>query len=150
MKIAISILLAAVAITAVNGQFPFFGRFFNRPRPAPRPVFNSAPAPVRGGGGCRPSQPNYNFGNRGYVLSWLNGCSSFTGGEAQAYCASMGMHAISLQDSGKAGHFIGVLNQHNVKYFWTGGSIRHRDGVVSWKDGGATPFNALPFSRTGG
>lgn len=147
--LAVSVVMACCAVSTVYGQLPFSNLF--RPRPsnrAPQPQ----PQPVPQGGQCRPSAPNYNFQGRGYVLSWLNGCENFTGNEAASYCASMNMRAVNLDDPNKAQHFIGVLaNTPNLKYFWTGGNVNHRAGIVQWSNGVTQPFNSIRFwSQTGG
>ena len=107
---SVALLLACLAVVAVECQFPFFGgRGFFR-RPAPRPVFRQPPPPQArpqarpqaSRSGCPTSSPNHNWQGKGYVLSWLNGpaaaCGKFTGGGARSYCSSMGMKPISLDN----------------------------------------------------
>lgn len=139
--------VVSTCAVAVYGQFSF-GNFF-RPRPAARPQPQQA---AFSGGQCRPSAPNHSFGGKSYVLSWLNGCSQFTGNEAASYCASMNMRAISLDDPNKAQHFISQLaGDRSQTYFWTGGNVNHRAGFVQWSNGVSQPFNSIRFwSRTGG
>lgn len=149
-----ALLLMAAVVTVVECQFPF-GNFF-RPRRPSRPVFSRpapppARAPQRPRGGCAPSAPNHNFGGKGYVLSWLNGCTSFTGSEAAGYCRSMNMKPISLDDRSKADHFIGVLARAPTTYFWTGGNVDHRGGRVNWANGASQGIRDISYwSHTGG
>lgn len=144
--------VACCTILSVQGQFGgFFRPFFGRPRQPPR----GRPAPS-GGGRCPSSGPNHSFGGQNFVISWQNGgrnaCGQFTGGEARAYCSSVGMRPINLDSDAKAQHFIGLLaRDRGQTYFWTGGSVDHRGGRVNWGNGRSQAINSIRYwSRTGG
>jgi len=162
--ISVTIAVACCTILSVQGQFggffrPFFGRRPSRPAPRPQPSFNRpAPRPQQQfrGGSCPTSGPNHSFGGQNFVISWLNGnkatCGQFTGSGAQAYCRSMGMNAINLDNNAKADHFIGLLRaDRGQTYFWTGGNVDHRGGRVNWGNGSSQNIRDIRYwSRTGG
>jgi len=162
--VAVTIAVACCTILSVQGQFggffrPFFGRrpsrpSFNRPPPS-RPTFNR-PAPQQSRGGCPTSEPNHSFGGQNFVLSWALGpkatCGQFTGSQAGAYCSSMGMRPVNLDNDAKAQHFINLLaGDRSQTYFWTGGNVDHRGGRVTWGNGVSQNIRDIRYwSRTGG
>merc|ERR1711936_1565450 len=87
---------------------------------------------------CPGACPNHEWEGDQYIITWLvddNRCSNFTGHEAEDYCKLQGGHAVSLDTTAKALHFIDVAIQNARRYFWTGGRIDHNAGVVTWPSG---------------
>lgn len=66
---------------------------------------------------------NYQYQGRDYYVSWRDGRKSFTWADAQRECASRGMRMISLDDTAKSAHFLGLTGQERQDYFWAGGRI---------------------------
>merc|ERR1711994_566839 len=61
---------------------------------------------------CPGACPNHEWEGNQYIITWLvddNRCSNFTGHEAEDYCQLQGGHAVSLDTTPKALHFIDVL-----------------------------------------
>jgi len=103
----------------------------------------------RGGGSCNARGPNHRFQGRDYLVSWRNGCSSFTAGEGAAFCRSQGMRAVSLDTPAKEREFTGLVGRENQRYFWTGGNVNHgRNPSIRWPSGRTTTTGL--WSNTGG
>jgi len=104
---------------------------------------------------CPGACPNHEWEGNQYIITWLvddNRCSNFTGHEAEDYCKLQGGHAVSLDTTPKALHFIDVAIQHARRYFWTGGRIDHNAGVVTWPSGNREGYvrGQRFWSHTGG
>jgi len=104
---------------------------------------------------CPGACPNHEWEGKQYIITWLvddNRCSNFTGHEAEDYCKLQGGHAVSLDTTPKALHFIDVAIQHARRYFWTGGRIDHNAGVVTWPSGNREGYvrGQRFWSSTGG
>lgn len=104
---------------------------------------------------CPGSCPNHEWEGNQYIITWIvddNRCSNFTGHEAEDYCKLQGGHAVSLDTTPKALHFIDVAIKHARRYFWTGGRIDHGAGVVTWPSGNREGYvrGQRFWSHTGG
>ena len=106
----------------------------------PKPYRRGSWRPI---GHMRPSSPLRTDDNR---------CSNFTGHEAEDYCKLQGGHAVSLDTTAKALHFIDVAIADARRYFWTGGRIDHTAGVVTWPSGNREGYvrGQRFWSHTGG
>merc|ERR1712038_294727 len=65
-------------------------------------------------------------------------CSSFTASQADAYCRSAGMRAVSLDTPQKESELSGLLTRERQPYFWTGGRVNHAARSVTWPSGATT------------
>jgi len=104
---------------------------------------------------CPGACPNHEWEGGQYIITWLvddNRCSNFTAAEAEDYCKLQGGHAVSLDTTPKALHFIDVAIQHARRYFWTGARIDHNAGVVTWPSGNREGYvrGQRFWSHTGG
>lgn len=104
---------------------------------------------------CPGACPNHDYDGTQYIITWRvddNRCSNFTGHEAEDYCKLQGGHAVSLDTTAKALHFIDVAIQDARRYFWSGGRIDHTAGVVSWPSGAREGYvrGERFWSNTGG
>jgi len=92
----------------------------------------------QGRGQARSSCPNSgpNFGI--YLVSWKNGCTSFTAREGDDYCRSNGMRAVSLDTPAKERELGQLLVREGQPYFWTGGKVNHQQRSVTWPSGRTT------------
>lgn len=104
---------------------------------------------------CPGACPNHEWEGTQYIITWLvddNRCSNFTAFEAEDYCKLQGGHAVSLDTTPKALHFIDVAIQHARRYFWTGARVDHAAGVVTWPSGNREGYvrGQRFWSHTGG
>merc|ERR1711981_1016273 len=104
---------------------------------------------------CPGACPNHEFEDTEYIITWRvddNRCSNFTGHEAEDYCKLQGGHAVSLDTTAKALHFIDVAISDARRYFWSGGRIDHTAGVVTWPSGNREGYvrGQRFWSHTGG
>lgn len=143
MKVVGLLLVSSLALASAQPQ-GFFGGIRNifrgqRPRGGRQ----------NGGGSCRANRPNHSFGGRDYLVSWREGCTSFSSGEGANFCRSVGMRPISLDTPQKENHFLGLVSRERQKYFWTGGNVNHgRNPSIRWASGRTTTSNK--WSNTGG
>ena len=104
---------------------------------------------------CPGACPNHEWEGTQYIITWLvddTRCSNFTGHEAEDYCKLQGGHAVSLDTTPKALHFIDVAIQNARRYFWTGARVDHSAGVVTWPSGNREGYvrGQRFWSHTGG
>ena len=81
-----------------------------------------------------------------FLISWRLGCSKFTQSQAERFCKSNNMRAVSLDSRDKEDHFLGLVAKDRQRYFWTGGEVRN--GQISWPSG--KRYNDVDWSHTGG
>ena len=79
-------------------------------------------------------------------MIWRIGCSKFSQQDAERFCASNNMVAISLDSRAKEDHFLGLVAQDRQRYFWTGGKVNN--GNIRWPSG--RRYNNVNWSNTGG
>jgi len=93
-------------------------------QPAPQP------ASVSGGG-----RGNHVFQGRSYLLSWKDGQNHLSWSQARNYCSRKGMRIVSLDNTAKKEHFLGLLASQGVTYMWTGGRISSDKRTLTWENG---------------
>ena len=81
-----------------------------------------------------------------FLISWRLGCSKFTQSQAERFCKSNNMRAVSLDSRDKEDHFLGLVAKDRQRYFWTGGQVRN--GRITWPSG--RRYNDVNWSHTGG
>merc|ERR1711971_410233 len=95
------------------------------------------------GGGAA---PNHSYKGQNFLISWRLGCSKFTQSQAERFCKSNNMRAVSLDSRDREDHFLGLVAKDRQRYFWTGGQVRN--GRISWPSG--RRYNDVAWSHTGG
>jgi len=143
MKVVGVLLVSSLMVTLASAQrggfFGQIGNLFQRPRGGRQ----------QGGGRCRANRPNHKFQGRDYLVSWRDGCTSFSHGAGGSFCRSVGMKPISLDSPAKENHFLDLVAREGQKYFWTGGNVNHgRNPTIRWPSGRTTSSNK--WSNTGG
>jgi len=154
MKFSLLMLSAILGITLSEPQPQFF-RGFGR---GIRNFFGGGnrfrPNSVRSNSGrsCSSGQPNHDFEGKRYLVSWRTGCTQFGQPQGAAYCRASGMRPISLDTVSKENHFKSLVSSERQKYFWTGGTVNHRNplssSTITWPSGAETSSNS--WSHTGG
>jgi len=144
MKVVGVLLVSSLMVSLASAQGGFFGQIrnaFQRPRGGRQQGGR--------GGNCRARGPNYSYQGRDYLVSWRDGCTSFTHGAGASFCRSVNMQPISLDNPAKEDHFTNLVAREGQKYFWTGGRVNHgRRPTISWPSGRTTSSNK--WSNTGG
>lgn len=112
--------------------------------PGPAPVQQPAPAPSSGRG-------NHRWSGGDYLLSWREGQSALTWGQARQYCAGRGMRIISMDSSAKSRHFLSQMQDDNAPYFWAGGRLSSDKRTLNWENGRSEGIRQgqHPWSFTG-
>merc|ERR1711971_1219201 len=77
---------------------------------------------------------------------WQTTAAKFTQSQAERFCKSNNMRAVSLDSRDKEDHFLGLVAKDRQRYFWTGGQVRN--GRISWPSG--RRYNDVAWSHTGG
>jgi len=116
---------------------------------AAAPLRVAAAAPLR----VAAAKPkgNYQWGGKGYLLTWRTGRNNFGWNDGVKYCKSQGMKLISLDTKEKAEHFLGLVGRDRAPYFWTGGQVSADSRTLSWQNGEseAVTKGQHPWSFTG-
>jgi len=103
MKVVGVLLVSSLMVTLASAQrggfFGQIGNLFQRPRGGRQ----------QGGGRCRANRPNHKFQGRDYLVSWRDGCTSFSHGAGGSFCRSVGMKPISLDSTAKENHFLDLV-----------------------------------------
>lgn len=87
-------------------------------QPAAAPVSSPSSRPNSSSG-----SGNHQYQGRNYLLTWRTGQNGFSHSAAKSFCRSQGMRMVSLDNIGKAQHFMNLLESDNAPYFWAGGNI---------------------------
>eukprot|EP00096_Caligus_rogercresseyi_P015503 TRINITY_DN7931_c0_g1_i1.p1 TRINITY_DN7931_c0_g1~~TRINITY_DN7931_c0_g1_i1.p1 ORF type:complete len:191 (-),score=31.90 TRINITY_DN7931_c0_g1_i1:81-653(-) len=138
-----SYILLLLGLSALSqAQFPSFRRIVQAPRQVTRYTH-----------GCEHAQPNFlGADGKKYLLTFLNGCKSFTGEEADAYCVANGGHAISIDTTAKGNFVVELMAKYAQRYIWTSGRVDHANQLVRWASGASEGYQRGTrfWSHTGG
>merc|ERR1711971_231854 len=119
MPRAVTLLLLVTFLLGPSHAF-FWSRLFGSSSPSP------------------PSSPASPPGSRSAELTpgWDSGADSLTWRQAQLWCESRGLRAVSVDTEAKAQEVLGLLSKSGMDYFWTSG-IKHKgsDDFVRWVNG---------------
>merc|ERR1719270_478793 len=94
---------------------------------------------------------NHQYQGRSYLLTWRNGQNGFSHSAAKSFCRSQGMRMVSLDNIGKAQHFMNLLESDNAPYFWAGGNISSDKRTLRWENGRSERISRgrFPWSMEG-
>merc|ERR1711971_792287 len=162
MPRAVTLLLLVTFLLGPSHAF-FWSRLFGSSSPSPPSSPESPPgsrsAELSSGSSSPspPSSPASPPGSRSAELtpSWDSGADSLTWRQAQLWCESRGLRAVSVDTEAKAQEVLGLLSKSGMDYFWTSG-IKHKgsDDSVRWANGasgritpGSYPWSVFGFGN---